>query len=135
VLNGVERRRKWPDEARIAIVAEALEPGAVVSHVARRHDLNPSQLFGWLKQYGAEATALRTATPGVALPAFATAVIDLATPAKPDVTPTTAPSCPALRGPDPALIEISIGTAMVRIRGAADAKTLAIVLKALRALA
>lgn len=136
VLNGVERRRKWPDEARIAIVAEALEPGAVVSHVARRHDLNPSQLFGWLKQYGAEARALRTATSVVALPAFATAVMDLATPAKPDVTPTTAPSsCPALRGPDPASIEISIGTAMVRIRGAADAKTLAIVLKALRALA
>jgi transposase-like protein len=39
VLIGVERRRKWLDETRIAIVAEALEPG--VSHVARRHDLNP----------------------------------------------------------------------------------------------
>ena len=106
----------------------------MVSHVARRHDLNPSQLFGWLKQYGAEATALRTATPLVAVPAFAPAVMDLATSAKPDVMPAPSP-CPALRGPAPASIEISIGTAMVRIRGAADAKTLAIVLKSLRALA
>jgi transposase-like protein len=26
VLTGPERRRKWPDEVKIAIVAEALEP-------------------------------------------------------------------------------------------------------------
>jgi hypothetical protein len=38
-------------------------------------------------------------------------------------------------GSDPASIEISIGSATVRIRGPADAKTLAIVLKALRAFA
>jgi hypothetical protein len=36
---------------------------------------------------------------------------------------------------EPSSIEISIGTATVRIRGAADAKTLALVLKALRVLA
>lgn len=36
VLSGRERRRKWSDEAKIAIVAEALAPGAVVSEVARR---------------------------------------------------------------------------------------------------
>jgi transposase-like protein len=36
----------WSDEIRIAIVAEALEPWAIASHVAHLHDLNPSQLFG-----------------------------------------------------------------------------------------
>ena len=58
VLSGPERRRKWPDARKIAIVAETLEPGIVVSDVARRHDLSPSQLFGWLKQFRNEAQAL-----------------------------------------------------------------------------
>src|SRR5690606_42144387 len=57
VLNGVERRRKWPDETKFAIVAEALEPGVVISDVARRHDINPSQLFGWVRQFRGEVLA------------------------------------------------------------------------------
>lgn len=129
ILAGVERRRKWPDEVRIAIVAEALEPGTVVSQVARRHDLNPSQLFGWLKQYRAEAIALRSAKLDVDAPAFAPAVLDVTTIAK-----TEAMSA-AQSAPEPASIEISLGAATVRIVGGADARTLAIVLKALRALA
>jgi hypothetical protein len=35
---------------------------------------------------------------------------------------------------EPAVIEVSVGEAMVRIRGAVDARTLAAVLKALRVL-
>jgi transposase-like protein len=57
VLSGRERRRKWSDEAKIAIGAEALAPGAVVSEVARRHDVVPSQLFGWMRQFREAATA------------------------------------------------------------------------------
>jgi transposase len=130
VLVGIERRRKWPDETRIAIVAEALEPGIVVSHVARRHDLNPSQLFGWLKQYRADAMALRAARSATDLPTFVPAMLDLAA-AQPEERTT---SKATTASPEPATIEISIGTATVRIRGAADAKTLAVVLKALRSL-
>jgi transposase-like protein len=29
-----------------------------VSDVARRHDINPSQLFGWVKQFHAAAMAM-----------------------------------------------------------------------------
>jgi hypothetical protein len=36
--------------------------------------------------------------------------------------------------PEPAMIEISLGPATVRVRGAVDAKTLAAVLKALKVL-
>ena len=36
MLNGIERRRRWPDETKIAIVAEALGPGVVISDVARQ---------------------------------------------------------------------------------------------------
>jgi transposase len=31
------------------VVAESYEPGAVVSEVARRHDITPQHLFGWRK--------------------------------------------------------------------------------------
>jgi transposase len=44
---GVERRRRWSEEAKAAIVAEALRPGASVSLVARRHGLHPNQVFTW----------------------------------------------------------------------------------------
>ncbi len=128
---GVERRRKWPDETRISIVAEAREPGAIVSHVARRHDVNPSQLFGWMKRYPADALALRSAKAAVAVPTFATAVLDVGAFARNETEPVPV----AKSVPEPVSIEISIGPATVRIHGAADAKTLAIVLKALRALA
>lgn len=120
VLTGVERRRKWSDETKIAIVAEALADDAVVSDVARRHDLTPSQLFGWMRRFRDEAMA-RIAPVG--LPMFAPAVVDVTTMPAPGPVET------------PAAIAISVGAATVRIRGAVDGRTLAAVLKALRMLA
>ena len=49
------RRRLWSDEEKRRIVAETLEPGASVSIVARRHDLNANMLFTWRRQIGAAA--------------------------------------------------------------------------------
>ena len=46
---GVGRRRRWSDEVKARIVAESYMPGAVVSEVARRHDMSPQHLFGWRK--------------------------------------------------------------------------------------
>jgi transposase len=46
---GVGRRRRWSDEAKGRIVVESYMPGAVVSEVARRHDMSPQHLFGWRK--------------------------------------------------------------------------------------
>jgi transposase len=128
VINGVERRRKWADERKIAIVAEALEAGVVISDVARRHDVNPSQLFGWMKQFRDEAMALRSERAAAEPPPFVPAVLDAAP------TPVVAPErAPPLR--ELAAIEISIGLATVRIQGVVDAKALAVVLKALKVLA
>src|ERR1700692_3111695 len=42
------RRRLWSDDEKRQIVAETLAPGASVSIVARRHDLNANMLFTWL---------------------------------------------------------------------------------------
>lgn len=127
-MNSVERRRKWADETKIAIVAEALEPGMVISDVARRHDINPSQLFGWVRQFRDEALALSGKECSTEKPMFVPAVVDIA-PVASATTPQSAPP------PEPASIEILIGPAKVRLRGPVDAKTLAAVLKALKVLA
>ena len=47
VITGVERRRDWTDEEKLAIVAESCQDGVVISAVARRHGLRPQQLFTW----------------------------------------------------------------------------------------
>jgi transposase len=44
---GVGRRRRRSDEANGRIVAESYASGAVVSEVARRHDISPQHLFFW----------------------------------------------------------------------------------------
>jgi transposase len=46
------RKRVWRTKAeRRAIVEETLVPGASVSRVARRHDVNANQVFRWRKLY------------------------------------------------------------------------------------
>jgi transposase len=127
VISGPERRRDWSDERKIAIVAKALVPGVNVSAIAREHDINPQQLFGWRKKFHAEAMALIAGERPAAVHDFAPVVIEATTNA---VAPV-----PLVSSIEPSSIEISIGTATVRIRGAADARTLALVLKALKVLA
>lgn len=47
IIGGVERRRRWSVEEKLAIPAEADLAGATVSGTARRHDLHPNQVFKW----------------------------------------------------------------------------------------
>ena len=49
IRTGVGRRRRWSEEEKGRIVAASLAPGAVVSEVARQHDLVPQHLFAWRK--------------------------------------------------------------------------------------
>jgi transposase len=51
--HGRRRRRLWSDDEKRRIVAETLVPGASISIVARRHDLNANMLFTWRRQIGA----------------------------------------------------------------------------------
>jgi transposase len=127
VISGPERRRDWPDERKIAIVAKALVPGVNVSAIAREHDISPQQLFGWRKRFGAEAIALIEGDRPVAIADFAPVVME--------TMPNAVAAGPPISSTEPSSIEISVGTATVRIRGAADARTLALVLKALKVLA
>jgi transposase len=50
-VSGRRRNRSWPEPLKREIVAASLEPGASVSVVARRYDVNTNQLFSWRKLY------------------------------------------------------------------------------------
>jgi transposase len=73
LITGPERRRRWSDEQKRAIVAESVAPGAVISEVARRAEVYPGQIYRWRHEFRAvadgfarvliappEAAALRT---------------------------------------------------------------------------
>ena len=51
VLTQPEQRRRRSVEEKLAIVRETFDPGATVSGVARRHQVNANQVFGWRKLY------------------------------------------------------------------------------------
>jgi transposase len=50
VLSGPERRRRWASSEKARIVEESLLPGAMVTAVARRHDVHPNLLHHWRRQ-------------------------------------------------------------------------------------
>jgi transposase len=54
---GSPKRRQWTEAFKRRIVAETLEPGASVSIVARRHDLNANPLFKWRREMAPEEPA------------------------------------------------------------------------------
>ena len=47
---GPTKRRQYSEALKRQMVAETLIPGASVSMVARRHDVNSNQLFRWRRQ-------------------------------------------------------------------------------------
>lgn len=49
--SGRRRNRSWPEALQREIVAASLAPGASVSVVARRYDVNANQVFGWRRRY------------------------------------------------------------------------------------
>jgi transposase len=116
VINGALGRRRWSAEAKARIVAESLAPGAVISEVARRHDLRPQQLFAWRHQ----------ARQGrLVLPAEALSFVP--------VVAAAADAAPASARPA-GLIEVALGDVVVRVPPEVDSKLLAKVLRAVRSL-
>lgn len=122
VITGVERRRRWSPEEKLAVVAESLAEGAVVCEVARRHGISPQQLFGWRAKLRTEAGAARAIAP----PLFAPAMVDDTA-----VRPTEATTS-AVSHHEPLSIEITLGSAVVRIYGSLGARTLIAVLGAVK---
>src|SRR5687767_10117100 len=64
------RRRYYRREQKVRIVEETFAPGASVSVIARKHDVNANILFTWRRQYkrGQLAPTSRKIEPPALLP-------------------------------------------------------------------
>jgi transposase len=51
VVDALQARplRRWSDDVKAQVVAESYAPGAMVSEVARRHEISPQLLSAWRK--------------------------------------------------------------------------------------
>jgi transposase len=120
-------RRVWTAAEKQRLVAETLEPGASVSRVARRHDLNANRLFTWRRQARrgelGNSVPVATAPEGLRLIPIEIAVAGDAQPAK------RVPS-----GEDhPGVIEIALPSGVrVRVGALVDEPALRRVLTAIR---
>lgn len=116
---GAGRRRRWSDEAKGRIVAESFALGAVVSEVARRHDMSPQHLFAWRKAARAGLLTL----PSDAAPQFVPVVME----ARDDG------AMPATAASGSAAVSIEIGGAIVRAAPGVDLAWLRDVLRVVKA--
>jgi transposase len=110
--SGATKRRQYPEALKRQMVAETQVPGASVSIVARRHDVNSNQLFRWRRQLLPKAAI----ESGAMLPV------------------AVAPDEGRLRRTDrEGIIEIAFGCgARVRLRGEVSSETLRQVIELLR---
>jgi transposase len=112
VITSIERRRRWSSAEKERLVAASLEPGAVVSALAREAGLHPSQLYKWRRQLCARQGAASRFMP---------------------VQILGEPAVPGLPAPVGMIeIELADGTRL-RITGAVDAVTVSAAVGALMA--
>jgi transposase len=130
------RRQRRTIEEKREIVEETLAPGASVSVVARRHDVNANQLFGWRRQYRCGELGNGTTLVSVGVIGQDSIVSADSGRAKPKPAQPPAPRCAAPGCKQPKMIEVELGCG-TRIRVDADvrAPVLQQVLKLIRALA
>lgn len=126
VINCAGGRRHWSMDDKARIVAETLEPNAIISEVARRYGLRPQQVFAWRREARKQAASAQQESP-----AFVPAVL---TAPSPEPAPKR-PARPRKRktSTDAGVIELEIDGIAMRVGRGADAKTVAAVIRALKA--
>ena len=124
VINGAMGRRRWSADNRARILEETLAPGAVVSAVARRHDLTPQQLFTWRREARKRAEADAKAL------AFVPALVAPEPATQKELKPPRAKRRAPRRRT--ASIEVEASGVTVRIGDGASSATIAAVIRALK---
>ena len=126
VVTRGERRRMWSEEQKQRIVAEAMQPGALVTEVARRWGIGTGLIYTWRRQ-------MRQGELGaMPVPAFAELTVT-PPPAMAEPEPVAAPpEVPAKAGAhDPGRIEVALPCgATVRVGRDVDEAALRRVLSA-----
>jgi transposase len=129
VVTRGERRRSWSDEQKCLIVAEATQPGAMVTEVARRWGIGTGLIYTWRRQ-------MRQGELGaMPVPAFAELMVT-PPPAMAEPEPVVAPpEVPAgASAHDPGRIEVALPCgATVRVGRDVNEAALRRVLSAVRA--
>jgi transposase len=112
LITGPERRRRWSEEQKLELLAEAFGPGGNVTETARRADIHTSLLYRW-----------RRATLTPARPSGLTPAVLIAAPDEP----------PELqRSAGPAILVELPGGARVHVAASAPADLVTAALRALR---
>jgi transposase len=112
-------RKRWPDDLKAQIAAESLEPGAVVTDIARRHGCRPQQVHDWRR---------RARLGQLVLPASAETLSVV-----PLVSESSSPAVAELSGsPEAAVVTVEFLGARVEVRGAPGLAVLSDVFVALR---
>jgi len=57
VFGGPERRRRWREDERAKILAEAFSPGACVARIARQYDVSTALVYTWRRKAEVQAAA------------------------------------------------------------------------------
>jgi transposase len=127
VFTGTGRRRTWSADDKVRIVSESVTSGESVCAVARRHGLLPQQLFGWRRQLRLPAAASTEA----AAPLFVPAMVEVPLPERAVRRRGRNRTRQADRASG--IIEVEIDGVTVRVGRGAEAKTVAAVLRALKA--
>jgi len=130
VFTGGGKRRAWPAHVKASIVAECYSGRDGVSAVARRHGLDPSQVYAWRRDLRKQLEVTGVVLPATErqVPAFVPAVMETGT--VPDLAPTRHPR---RRRVARAVVEFEIDGVAVKIGRKADAGVIAAVIDALKA--
>ena len=125
VITSVERRRRWSTAEKARVVAAMDEPGAVVTEIARRAEVDANLLYRWRRDLkGARKSPMFVAVR--------------VSPEASDKGQESGPACTTPAPPSPSRARSSITIAFgvevrMTIEGAPDARTLANVIGALTA--
>ncbi|WP_259219181.1 MULTISPECIES: IS66-like element accessory protein TnpA [Bradyrhizobium] len=112
-------RKQWPDDLKAQIVADSLEPGAIVTDVARRHGCRPQQVHDWRR---------RARSGQLVLPAAAGALSFVPLVSESSPSAAAAPS----GSPEAAVVTVELHGARVEVRGTPGLAVLSDVFVALR---
>lgn len=120
VLTGPGRRRRWSDDDKARIVAEATQPGVVVSEIARRWHVTPQQVFDWRRQARKALVAVLTPAEPAFVPIVPMGQVVMSDPAAPSARSGWT-------------IEVRLAGAELRVAPGTDVALLTMVLRAIRA--
>jgi transposase len=134
IITQPERRRRWSEEEKLALVEEACRPGNSVSQVARQRGINASQLFGWRRQALAKGLLTDHRSEPASVPALTFAAVEVA--GEPATTGEEQEVCSPRRRKatrNAGTIEIDLKNGdRVRVEGAPDAGLVTRILATLR---